>query len=152
MLFLGCKVDESRLCIVIIALASAIQSRWVMTVCLCCAVLISIVNMYFHKHCKQLSCRGYKSCFRDVLGVNSQEIKKPPPVSSLVWACACLYWPTRRVWVVTEGNKNSLNTDQWASGVGWQKSEKGLPRVALAPELQGCALATSPFQVLCLGW
>lgn len=77
MLFLGCKVDESRLCIVIIALASAIQSRWVMTVCLCCAVLISIVNMYFHKHCKQLSCRGYKSCFHDVLGVNSQEIKNP---------------------------------------------------------------------------
>lgn len=24
---------------------------------------------------------------------------------------------------VTEGNKNSLNTDQWASGVGWQRSE-----------------------------
>lgn len=53
--------------------------------------------------------------------------------------------------MVTEGNKNSLNTDQWASGVGWQKSEEGLPRVTLAPELQGCALATSPFQVLCLG-
>ena len=95
-------------------------------------------------------------CFLDILGVNSREAYKNNNqfVHWFEFVRVSIDPPGVFEWClgeVIEGTKNSLSCDLWASDVGWRKSEKGLSTVTLAPELQGCALSTSLFQVLCLG-
>lgn len=122
----------------------------------CCTLLKSIANMYFHEHWKQLFCCGYKSlCFLDILGVNSQEAYKNNNqfVHWFEFVHVSIDLPGVFEWClgeITEGTRNSLSCDLWASDVGWQKSKKDLSTVALAPELQGCVLSTSLCWVLCL--
>lgn len=107
----------------------------------CCTLLMSITNIYFHEHCKQLFCCGWKSsCFLDILDVNSWEMCKthhqfihwfefahiptdPPGVEERLWKVRS---HKVRLWKV-------LKCDLQTSGIDWQKTKKGLSTITLAP-------------------